>query len=165
MTMTYRDKLAKKADLGPGECLLGGMTATPAGGLLRNAASVGAGVALGAVGAVTTATIQQASDRNPAPVAGFPTAPTMAIGLTERRILVWGLSALTGSPSKLLGEVPVSSVRDVTWGNGKTLGIRNGVLELTLTNESVASLEVPRRHLKEGEAFAVALRALLPTAF
>jgi hypothetical protein len=163
--MAYRDKLAKKASLAEGEQMLAGATATTAGGLRRNATYMGAGAAIGVVGVVAAATVQQTADRKaPERATGFPTAAKMAIGLTDRRILVWSLSVMTGSPNKLLGEVPVSAVRGVTWGNGKTMGIRNGVLELTLADDEVVSLEIPRIHIKEGEALADALRSLVPTA-
>ena len=163
--MAYRDKLAKKADLAEGERMLAGATATPAGGLRRNATYMGAGMTIGAVGAVAAATVQQAVDRPaPTPATAFPTASKMAIGLTDRRILVWGMSVMTGSPNKLLGEVPVSSVRAVTWGSGKTMGIRNGALELVLVDGDVVALEVPRIHLKEGEELATTLRSMVPNA-
>jgi hypothetical protein len=55
-------------------------------------------------------------------------------------------------------------VRDVEWGSGKTMGIRNGVLELTLADDEVVSLEIPRIHIKEGEALADALRSMVTTA-
>jgi hypothetical protein len=161
--MAYRDKLAKKADLGDGEQMLAGTTATPAGGLRRNAATMGAGAAMGVAGAAATAAVQQAADAKTSDSeAGFPTASKMAIGLTDRRILVWSLGVMTGGPNKLIGAVPVSSVRDVAYGSGKTMGIRNGVLELTFTDGEVVSLEVPRIHLAEGEVLAEALRSMVP---
>src|SRR5438128_1203132 len=46
--------------------------------------------------------------------AGFPAAPRMVIGLTERRLLVWKAALFSHKPVRFLGDVPLERVSSVS---------------------------------------------------
>ena len=46
--------------------------------------------------------------------AGFPAAPRMVIGLTERRLLVWRAALFSHKPVRFLGDVPLERVSSVS---------------------------------------------------
>jgi ribosomal protein L40E len=96
--------------LAPGEHLLAAVRAMPIGPF-GGSLGIFAGAAVGAI--VQSVAISRSVKR--ALLSGFPLAGRMAIGITERRILVWNRGGLMGGQiTKLLGEVPVTRLSGIT---------------------------------------------------
>ena len=83
------------------------------------ALAVGAfGGRLGIIGELLTGAVMQSlltgESVRRAHRAGFPAAPRMVIGLTERRLLVWRAALFSHKPVRFLGDVPLERVSSVS---------------------------------------------------
>jgi Bacterial PH domain len=92
---------------------------------------------------------QQASD------AGISFSQQMALGLTDKRILVWKRSAFTGKPKEIIGEIQIDNIVDVSLEPG-TLG---DMLNLKFSNEKELELESVK--IDNGKDFADKLKELI----
>ena len=103
------------AHLSDGETLMIGLRVNLKGTALGVGLSAGIGGVLGAVAASKTMEngIKQAEE------AGIPFTQQMALGLTERRIILWSRSQMSGKPKQIIGEIPLSAINDVTFEKGK----------------------------------------------
>ncbi|MCU0268772.1 MAG: hypothetical protein MUF83_09000 [Acidimicrobiales bacterium] len=80
----------------------------------------------------------------------FPAVAQMALGLTDRRLLVFGLG-LTGKPRQFVGEVPLRAVAEVDAGE-----VAFGrIVRLVLRSTAVVDVEVLRG--EDAEPFIAAL--------
>lgn len=88
MTVGYTSRLSKAAAavLRPGEELLAGARAMPKGAI---------GPPAGDEGSVAAA---------------VPYVPRVALGMTDRRLLVFRRGGLRGSPKDLIGEIPIERI-------------------------------------------------------
>ncbi|MEQ8841207.1 MAG: hypothetical protein RIB98_09505 [Acidimicrobiales bacterium] len=110
-------------DLEPGETVLAGTFVQPAGAIRRQ-------VAYGAIGGVIGAVVSQKAGEkraNETPTAEegivIDIPPGKAVlGLTDRRLLVFGHSAMTGRPKGLNAAIPLDQVAGVTHESGKLTG-------------------------------------------
>ena len=116
--------------------------------------------ALGAVGGLVGATIADAKDR------GQPSVGKngLALGLTDRRLLAFGLSAMTGSPKELIGELPLSRIRSLESGEKKVMAMKTATITFALDDGSTQTWEIPKASAKDGERLLAELRARLPVA-
>jgi hypothetical protein len=80
----------------------------------------------------------------------FPSARQMAIGVTDRQLVVFSL-AFSGKPKQHIGTVPLSAVTEVGFAETRM----SGVLRLTLRSGARVDLEVLRG--EPAEAFVAAL--------
>ncbi|GBD87189.1 hypothetical protein BMS3Abin03_01116 [bacterium BMS3Abin03] len=92
---------------------------------------------------------QQAKD------AGIPLCQQMALGLTNKRIIIWKRSAFTGKPKEIIGEIPLSNIKDVSFEAG-TFGDK---LIFNFTEDKVLELESVK--VDNGKGFADNLRKLI----
>ena len=84
--------------------------------------------------------------------AGIPFTQQMALGLTNKRLLLWSRSQLSGKPKDLIGEIPFSEIIDVIFEKG-TLMDR---IALTFSGEKVLELESIK--VDKGDLFVTALK-------
>lgn len=87
----------------------------------------------------------------------FPSSRQMAIGLTDRRLLVFSLG-FSGKPKQHIGDVPLSAIDDV----GKADNRLSGILRLTLRSGARVDLEVLPK--EPAEAFVEQLAARVTPA-
>lgn len=87
----------------------------------------------------------------------FPSARQMAIGLTDRRLLVFSLS-FGGKPKQHVGDVPLSAVDEVSMTDNRL----SGIMRLTLRSGARVDLEVLPR--EPGDAFLRRLSARVTPA-
>ena len=135
-------------ELKSGERALGAVRVHPRGhAKLMGAAAVG--------GLVGMAIAKKLNKNQPDALeaVGFPTARQMALGLTNKRILVWECSSWSGKPKKLLGAMPVEAVRGVdhapaTMGDHLTLQLADG-----------GTIEFEAAKLDKAATFVAALQA------
>lgn len=95
-------------------------------------------------------------DVDPDTLVAFPAASQMAILVTDRRLILWGLS-LTGKPQKVLGTVKGSALASIVHGE-VVPGMR-----VRITMKSGADVVIEPRKGEDLEAFLAALRDLVPT--
>jgi hypothetical protein len=93
-------------------------------------------------------------DETSTPGVVFPVARQMALALTDRRLVAWGLS-LTGKPRDHLGEVPLGAVT----GCRCTPGKRSSSLAVHLISGAEVDLEVMTG--EDGVGFSAALSSLI----
>lgn len=147
----FTDKLAKAAGGSlRGEPVLAGCRVTPKGGIRRTALSMGIGGLVGA--AIANSGRTEAVD-------GFPNLRNMSIGLTPTRLMVFSNGAMTGSPKRVVGEVPVASIAAVDGGATRVIGMKTGTVTLTLAGGTEVGLEIPKISMKDGEQLVALLRA------
>jgi hypothetical protein len=104
----YRRELAQHAArvLAPGERLLASVRAMPVGPF-GGSMGIFAGAVVGAI--IQSIAISRSVKR--ARLSGFPIAGRMAVGITDRRILVWQRGGpLGGSIKRFIGDVPITRI-------------------------------------------------------
>lgn len=110
--------------LQPGEILLAGCRANAKGA--TNAAAIGG--AFGLIGGAVAVAVmrnkaekeEEGSEDNDGSIAArWPKEPQVAIGLTDRRLLVWKRSMMTAKPTELIAEFPRGQVTSLTAERGK----------------------------------------------
>jgi hypothetical protein len=82
--------------------------------------------------------------------AGQELPSTLALGVTTRRLLVFGMNVASGRPNRILYDIPDFAVANVQTQTGRTLGLKKLDLDIVLSNNAVLMLEVPREHVKKG---------------
>lgn len=113
-------------------------------------AATAAGAIGGAVGAVVAAQALEAGGEE-ADVAGFPSDPQQALGLTERSVVITGRSGLSGRPKRFRCRVPLDEIEAVRHEPGR-LGDT-----LRITMRSGAEVTYSCVKVDPGAAFARAL--------
>lgn len=155
-------KMAKKAGLEPGEVVAAAVRALPPGGIKQLSARAAGGAVGGLVGAAVATAMSNRGDKNgAAPVASFPMAKPMILGVTDRRIIVMNQTALMGSPKAVLGSVPLADIASCTTEEGKAVGMKNLHIMFTLRDGSSTHVEIARALMGKGRAFAVAVQQAL----
>jgi hypothetical protein len=138
--------------LRPGEQVLAGTKAFPRGGVKALAVRTAAfGVLGGAIGSAISQRAGKdvaASGRN-----GF------AVGVTDQRVLICALSGLTGSPKRLVGEIPFERIQGVEQGSAKAMAMKMTTFALNLDDGSQQAFEAPRVSIKDAEQVLAAIRA------
>ncbi|MDP6634468.1 MAG: hypothetical protein QGG42_06200 [Phycisphaerae bacterium] len=139
--------------LQPEEELLAGLRVNLKGTALGIGLSAGAagftGLALGSK--IMNEGRQQAED------SGIPFSQQMALGLSNQRIIVWSRSAFSGRPKKILGQILLSEINQITFEPG-ALGDK---LKLELQQDKILELESVK--VDKGQDFADQLKTLLTT--
>ncbi|MHB0915921.1 MAG: hypothetical protein ACYC4M_09640 [Thermoleophilia bacterium] len=147
-------KLAKRARevLESGEDLVAGVRVT----LKGTAVGMGLAVGLGGIGGIAIGSKLMDKGREAASDhSGIELTQLMALGLTDRRLIIWKRSQATGKTREIIGEIPLVEVVDVSFEPRK-LGDR---LTLTLTGDRSLELEVAR--IDKGQRFADRLKPML----
>lgn len=95
--------------LAPGEELLGGCKSAGMNGALKSAVAGAGGLVGGVVGSAIPGS---------APAGGYaaivPQDKVFWIGATNRRLVFFGVGALTSAPKKFRGETPLEAIESVT---------------------------------------------------
>ena len=86
---------------------------------------------------------------------GIPFAQSMALGVTNERILIWNRSAWTGKAKNFLGEIPLSDINSVDFEKGR-LG---DLLHFELADGKTLDLESVK--IDKGEDFVLKMREVL----
>jgi len=133
------------SQLEPGEQFLAGTPCLPRGAIAKRA--LGAAV-FGVAGDLVAAS----GSHSAGPIyVGQELPSTMALGSTQKRIIVFGMNVASGRPNKILYDIPIDAVANVESHTGRSIGMKKLEVDLTLTNGAVLSLDVPREHVKRGE--------------
>jgi hypothetical protein len=102
----------KSGALGPGEEYVGAMFAQAAGTVTKTVA-YGLGGVVGGLAAESVQMRRQGEAGAAGTASGFPPG-NVVMAVTGQRFLVFGHSALKGSPTDLLAEYPLSDVHEIT---------------------------------------------------
>lgn len=137
--------------LHPGEELLCGLRVN----LKGTARGIGIAALGGAAAAVIGGNILK-KGQDEAKSAGIPFSQQMALGVTARRILIWKRSQLSGKPTEILGEIPLSDIRSVDFAKA---GLGD---KLTLHLGEDKSLQLESVKIDKGALFVEALQEVLP---
>jgi hypothetical protein len=142
----YTGKLAKEASgvLADGETLLAGARAM-AKGFTKGSLYGGIGGAVGgAIGAMVGARgAKGAAGSADATAAAFPKDAMIAIGLTDRRLLVWRRSKMTGGVKDLAAEYPIERVASVAPDSTRAI-VKVPTLVIGFDDGSTVTVEVVR---------------------
>lgn len=134
-----------------GEDFLAATPCLPRGGISRRV--IGA-AAFGAAGDL----IASSGANSAGPIyVGQELPSTMALGVTQQRVLVFGMNVATGRPKKVIYDIPLVGVAGVQSSTGRSVGMKKLNVDISLSNGALMQLEVPREHVKKGEAFVGAL--------
>ncbi len=143
----YTPKLSKAATdaLEPGETLLAGVRGMSAGSTARIVGGAAGAVGGGAVGLVIadrlTGAKREAGEEAEAE-AGLSELPSqLALGLTDRRLLVFGRGGLTGKPKDLVAFIPRDAVASIT-GEDSGSKLKPDRLTVQLTDGKTVDFEV-----------------------
>lgn len=115
-------KIRKKcsAQLDVGESVLAGVVVQPPGSMAKQMGAGIGGLAGAAIAGKMASKHQVISEgERSAGVAATIPAKKCVVGVTERRLLVFGMNIWTGAPKGLLSAVPLTEVADVTADHGK----------------------------------------------
>jgi hypothetical protein len=136
-----------------GEYFLAGTPCVPQGGISKRVLGVAAHGVSGEPGssAVPTAAGPVYEGQ------GLPSA--MALGITQERIMVFGMNVASGRPNKVIYDIPIGAVAGVDSRMGRSVGMKKLEVEIALSNGAVLSIDVPREHVSKGEGFVDALLA------
>jgi len=145
---SYTKKLAPVANphLQQGEVLLAavrGMSKGATKGIVGGTAGMVAGGALGAILGGRAGNDDRAAGEAQARDAGLgDLPPQLALGLTDRRLLVFSRSAVSGKAKDLVGEIPRDRIAEI---EGKDLGkLSPNRLTVHLTDGTAVDFEVVR---------------------
>jgi hypothetical protein len=154
----YSRRLNRVLDLEPGERILAGargMTKGATKGIVGGAAGAGFGASGIAVGSRAGAEDRAAAaDEHEA--AGLPRLPTqVAVGLTDRRLILIRRSPITGRPTHVIASVPRSRIEAIT-GDTPLSAFKPDRLAVALDDGTRLTFEIVRRDGQAGivEAFA-----------
>lgn len=143
----YTPKLQKVASqvLEPGEVLHAGVRAMSAGATARIVGGAAGGAAAGAVGAVAAAAIVDGASRaaeEATAAAGLgQLPPQVAVGLTDRRLLVFKRGGVSGAAKGLVATIPRASIVDVD-GADSGSKLKPDRLTVTLADGRAVDFEV-----------------------
>lgn len=146
-----KKKLAKLAadGLGADEQLVAGVRVNLKG------TALGAGIAGGIGGIAGIAIGSKIMDQGRDDADGINFTQQMALGLTDRRVIVWERSQLSGKPTKILGHIALADISDAGFEKGK---LGDG---LTLTMVDGDTLELEAVKVDKGKDFADRLKAAI----
>ncbi len=155
----YTEKLTAAAcnQLEPGETFEAGTFCVPKGGIRRQALFTSFGALGAAVGTTKSAPQSHA-------VGGAKLPKQLVLGVTDRRLFIFTVTAMAGRPNKVHTIVPLTQVTAVGSGKGRSVGIKHLDLEITFVDGSGLYVEVPRVKVSDGQRFAAALEAALARA-
>ena len=123
----------RKADpsaLAPDENYVAASRVLPKGSALGIGISALGGALSGSVGS----SMIGESVESAAEAIGSDAAAQMAFGLTQRRIVVWKCSAVSGKPTEVIGEITFDSIESVSFEKGRF----SGTLLMEFTSGSTA---------------------------
>jgi hypothetical protein len=135
--------------LGPGEEVLAGTPCLPRGAITQRAA----GALFGAVG---VAVAGQAA-RSGHVYEGQELPSIVALALTAKRVLIFRKNPVTGRPSKVLYDIPLTQIAGVRSSQGRAVGFKMLKLDVVFVNESSLELDVASEHMRHGKRFVEAL--------
>lgn len=81
----------------------------------------------------------------------------VALALTAKRVLIFRMNPVTGRPSKVLYDIPLSQIAGVRSNQGRAVGMKMLKLDVLFVNESCLELDVAREHMRHGQRFVEAL--------
>ena len=147
--------LAKVAQpqLQQGETLLGGCRSSGKGGVVKGVAVAGAG---GAAGGAIGGAMSSGHGSGESIAAGVPQDRIFWIGVSERRLLYFGVSAFSSKPKKFVGQTPLELIASVEV-KGQMATRR---LTLNFVDGSSASVDLYRT--SSPDSLQSALAAVLP---
>jgi hypothetical protein len=134
------------------ETLLAGSPCLPRGAIAKRAA--------GAVFGVAGNVIAGAGATSGYGVAAPPLPSLVAIGVTTKRLLIFGMGSFRGRPNKLLYAIPLSQVSRVTFREGRAVGLKKTELDVVPLAGSNIQLDIAREHMKHGRKVEEALTGL-----
>lgn len=137
--------------LSDGEELTIGLRVNLKGTALGVGLSAGIGGVLGAV--VGKKTMKDGIEQ--AEQAGIPFTQQMALGLTNKRIILWSRSPVSGKPKEIIGEIALTETVDATFEKGKM----GDLIELKFPDDK--SLQLESIKIDKGENFVDELRKAL----
>jgi hypothetical protein len=148
----YNDKLTAAAgdQLEPGEAFVAGTFCLPKGGIRRQALFTSFGALGAAAGTAKSAP-------NSHTVAGQKLPKQLVLGLTDRRLFVFTVTAMAGRPNKIHSVVPLAQITGIDAGKGRSIGIKQLNMEIAFTDGTGLAVEVPRVKIADGQRFAEAL--------
>jgi hypothetical protein len=138
--------------LDPDETLLGGAPCLPRGAIGKRALGSVFGVAGNAVAGAAAASGY--GDSLP------PLPSVIALGVSSKRLLVFGMGGFRGRPRDLLYSTLLSQVVGIAISQGRSVGIKKTQLDITLQDGSQLALEVAIEHSKHARKVAEALIGL-----
>jgi hypothetical protein len=144
--------------LGPGEQIEVGTKCAPIGMIKSRALSGGLA---GVVGMLVHAKLKKTPDHA---LQGEALPRDMALGLTDRRVVVFGLSTMTGAVAKVQGSIDVAQLAGVDIDEARVFGMIKLVrFSLRLADGSTLALEASGVGVPTARAFCAALsRATSP---
>ena len=125
---------ATVGSLDPGEAISHGAVCMSVGGMRRRSLSAMGGV----IGVLANNVVGEPADHA---LNGNPLPRDLAVGLTDRRVLLVSMSAVTGRPSRVVAAIPLSDVGGVEVTTGTSLGMKLHYVTLSLRDGSSLSLE------------------------
>jgi hypothetical protein len=128
-----------------GEEVLAGTPCLPRGAITTRAA----GAFLGAGGVA----LAGQSARSGTVYQGQKLPSVMALGLTNKRVLIFKMNGFTGRPNKVLFTIPVEQIAGVRSAQGKAVGMKMLKFDIVFADESALALDVAREHMKHGQEF------------
>lgn len=146
---SFTDTFAKSAagDLQPGESVLAAARGMPVGAVARVAGSAGGAVAGGAIGAIIGIKMTEkraAEGAAQGVAAGVGELPSqLSLGLTDRRLLIYRRSPVSGKTTEFFGEIPRSSIRSIDAFEGSN-PLKPHRLSVTLTDGATVEFEIVR---------------------
>jgi hypothetical protein len=129
----------------PGETILHGAVCMPVGGLRRRSLSAALG---GVIGVLANTAAGAPADHS---LDGAPLPHDLAVALTDRRVLLVAMSTVTGRPSRVVADVPLSDLKAVEVTGGTSFGMKLHRFTLSFSDGSSLALESRSRgHAAEG---------------
>jgi hypothetical protein len=146
-----RDKLTKQGQkfLEAGEVIEAAAKCLPRGASKRRAA----GGLFGVIGVLAAGK----TGRSGPAILGRPLPKSLALAVTNRRLLVFRLSEATDKVAELTHSVPLAQVAEIQSEVGKSVGMKAVFISISFPDGSTASLEAVRPNTKDGEEVARAL--------
>jgi len=129
--------------IGPGEEIIAGSPCLPRGAIKTRAAGAVFGVAGNAIAAHGTRIDHE--------LAGDTLPSIIALGVTQTRLLVFGMNGFTGRPNKVLYAIPLAGISGVRSSQGRSVGMKMLKLDIVFHDGTSLDLDVPREHMKSGQ--------------
>jgi len=115
---------------------------------------------LGALGVLAAGETRASSDHA---VCGQPLPTNLAVGVTDRRLLIFKLTEVTDKAKKLIRSIPFTHIVGVSVDVGWSFGMTVVHIEIGFTDGSTVSLEAARPNTNDGQQFAHTLAAATST--
>jgi hypothetical protein len=81
---------------------------------------------------------------------------TVALGVTQNRLMVFGLNVASGRPNRVLYDIPITDIVRIDSSTGRSVGMKKLEVDIVLSNGATLSLDVPREHVRKGSLFVEA---------